>query len=209
MIPQKTLLTSLIIFVIAIAFGALFISKRQNIVVPSISPNQAPFKIETGIWTSDDFNKYEPLTFPDNVLDTSDWQTYRNEEFGFEFKYPKDWKTVYVKGVCSTAGYGVAYVSIFPQNLPRNEAGGTNICIDTNSFNYEDLLLAMNWEEKRKVLTNNISGVVFDKKDENDEWLNFDIYNLSNGKIFYSFTDTSKKDTGVLQQILLSFRLTK
>lgn len=24
-------------------------------------------------------------------LDTSDWKTYRNEEFGFKFKYPTDW----------------------------------------------------------------------------------------------------------------------
>ena len=24
-------------------------------------------------------------------IDTSDWKTYRNEEFGFEFRYPSDW----------------------------------------------------------------------------------------------------------------------
>lgn len=32
-------------------------------------------------------------------VDTSDWQTYRNEELGFEFRYPKEWGEVIVSPV--------------------------------------------------------------------------------------------------------------
>lgn len=28
-------------------------------------------------------------------IDTSDWKTYRNEEFGFELKYPKEWYSIW------------------------------------------------------------------------------------------------------------------
>ncbi len=31
------------------------------------------------------------LSFSNNTLDTSDWETYRSEMYGFEFKYPKGW----------------------------------------------------------------------------------------------------------------------
>ena len=36
--------------------------------------------------------RYEPLAFPDNTLDTSGWETYRNEEFGFSVRHPAGWE---------------------------------------------------------------------------------------------------------------------
>ncbi len=34
-------------------------------------------------------------------IDISDWKVYKNEEYGFEFKYPKDWKVEKKSGVNS------------------------------------------------------------------------------------------------------------
>ena len=41
----------------------------------------------------DDFPVVEDDVVDDNVseIDISDWKTYRNEEFGYEIKYPEDW----------------------------------------------------------------------------------------------------------------------
>jgi hypothetical protein len=155
-----------------------------------------------------DPSKYTKLEFRNNTLDMSDWETYKNEEFGFELRYPRDWRVKYRAGVCSSAGYGVGYVIIHPKSDPLSDTGAI-ICVDSKTFNLAILLSAGGWEEKRKIIVNNVAGIERDKKDKNGVWLNSELYELNYGKMLYSFTDMGKTHTAVFQKILLSFTRTK
>lgn len=76
-IPQRSLIICLILALAILVAGAvLWWQKEVNREVPQ---NQAKDEVKT-----------VDITDTNNV-DTSDWKTYRNDEYGFEFKMPSGW----------------------------------------------------------------------------------------------------------------------
>lgn len=54
----------------------------------------------------------EDAVSEDAEFDTSDWETYRNEEWGFEFKYPKEWETFRREYDASNMSYWDAHLAV-------------------------------------------------------------------------------------------------
>lgn len=92
-----------------------------------------------------------PSTPLGTVDDIANWKTYRNEEYGFEFKYPADWKTFTVDNYSESRDFLVGfrppvkpenynegpYISLFYNHNPLNLALSTYF--ENQSNNYEDI----------------------------------------------------------------------
>lgn len=80
--------------------------------------------------------------------ETTGWQAYRNEEYGFEFKYPTNWQVRVGSGIKQEAalGGGVKYLYEFPLNYKTYYPDAT---LELTIFNYQNPRLADkgNWEK--------------------------------------------------------------
>ncbi len=95
---SKRLIVAIIVLIITIVAGGWFWYasvrepgevKQQQEISQAINVSKSNIPL-----TSDTLESYEPQYIPPQEFfstadDTSNWETYRNEEFGFEVKYPK------------------------------------------------------------------------------------------------------------------------
>lgn len=79
---QKPLFLAVALAALLVIGGAFWVMQKRQMAM-----NQAPVVIDPVVET--------PVqTEPESSVDTSDWKTYRNEEYGVQFRYPSDerWK---------------------------------------------------------------------------------------------------------------------
>lgn len=84
-----TILPTLLILTLVLSGCALFTKNNANtntIIAQNENTNQAANTNTLNVNAVSDEN-----TNINTGIDTSDWKTYTNEEYGFSFKYPSDW----------------------------------------------------------------------------------------------------------------------
>ena len=87
---QKQHLAIIILFVFTLLLGVASFLLPKEVVSPT------PEHIQPTTQTTTDINTMEPIV-PEAKVSTEGWKTCRNEEYGWEVKYPGEWY-VYGKG---------------------------------------------------------------------------------------------------------------
>lgn len=186
-------LLGIIIAIAVIAFlagGGLYFSKigqQKSLLETGIEAKKKAEELK-GIIEGQQERVTQALGEPAKI-DTSNWKTYRNDQYGFEVQYPSNWAYNY--------GIGFMFVCFMDEkyNFEGGECrGGPSLSIQEGSF--------------RSYVPEKESRV-FHKEDAWDEQI--DIYFFASGKKIYAECDLYL-DLSVIQycnQILSTFKLTR
>ncbi len=105
---------------------------------------------EIGLWFENKCNCPEDCG---NETDASDWQTYRNEEFGFEVKYPEGWKQCEGENICFRKDISFDHPRRFTEiNIKANQ-NNQNLSLDKIVFDFENNGYV--YEQKEYITINN------------------------------------------------------
>lgn len=197
-----------------------FLPRKEGERVPI---DELPIKEIYPSITDDETGEYEELIFPDNNVDTSDWQTYHNEEFGFEVRYPRGWVVKEYRKeqlqkedlshmypepflgyivLDSLVPYFAVGVKFYNESVEQTiERGEKEILLQGDSLPHG-----------RMIQVNNSYGRWY-PLDEKDEEYDRGIYFLGDAQSGYRIGHTinlkDSIDTKIYQQIILSFKLIK
>jgi len=86
-------------------------------------------------------------------IDISDWQTYRNEEFGFEFKHSENWKQCEEKNVCFRKEISFEPPRRFTEISIEANQNNQNLSLDEIIFDFEST--GRVYEQKEYITLNN------------------------------------------------------
>jgi len=137
----------------------------------------------------------EFVACPESKNETADWQTYRNEKYGFEFKYPSYWTLRESLIFDSNSSYrlSVRYIS-----KDQNSAPAPTYCM-------------VNKENSRcqsvKVYGNYTANIDWQSGGENVAYI--DIYSPDGGRVEIEVTDFITTDKAIVLQILSTFKFIK
>lgn len=157
-----------------------------------------------------EMQEYEELAFPNNALDTSDWQVYRNDKFGFEVRYPRDWE---VKDFSKFDGYD-RRIAFHPPWGEGADEGVWFLAYEDSLENTYDRIISrapsINYTKKISYVNNAIITQFFGTLLFEDKLFNFKTYVISNENKTFEFNDLpSGYFQQELEQILLSFKFTE